>query len=141
MIGILQKYTPVSKGSGWVVRLCRGRIPRGAVLLTEHSLAGSLLQYLVFTSREWATRECSRFLMAGNCSLDDCILVFSLQLCVRLKQCFHLETFSWPTKAMFHKVGSILAQEVSGDAVAFCCNVKMGTPGSPFHMKSGTPVL
>ena len=41
---------------------------------------------------------------------------------VRLKQCLHLETFAWPTKAMFHNVGSILAQVASGDAAAFCLN-------------------
>ena len=39
---------------------------------------------------------------------------------VRLKQCLLRETFARPTKAMFHKEGSILAQVVSGDVAVFC---------------------
>ena len=38
---------------------------------------------------------------------------------IRLKHCLYLVTFAWPTKAIFHKVGSIFAQTVSGNTAAF----------------------
>ena len=52
----------------------------------------------------------SRFLMDGVSGVEgDGAQLQSAAVWVRLKQCLHLETFAWPTKARFHKVGSILA--------------------------------